>query len=195
MAKRGVRGPYKRQVAPDIQVSERPLKVQEAVGTGDLAEADRLIEERLSRGVFDYTSGKIEFTGDDVGRWFNEVLAGGQQLYRAKRQGWLPASLNMIKDPEQLGVYGTDASGHIVRGQRGEEHLMFMSRVQNERIAQAKTRENLKRMGSTKNIKRDLAEKADEQLGPEAAEFVDKRVFGEVIDSRERIERLPPDEA
>jgi hypothetical protein len=180
---------YTRRVAPDINVSERTLKPQEAIMQGDLDEADRLIEERLKRGVFDYTSGKIEFSGDFVGRWFNEAV-NGQQIYRARRRGWLPATLGMIQDPEQLGVYALDTSNHIVRGQRGEEHLMFMASERNEQVAQAKTAENMKRMGSTRKTKDQIASVASQTLGPEAAEFVERHVIGEIKDSVEVVERL-----
>ena len=183
---------YVRKARPDINVSERTLKPPEAIHRGDLDEADRLIEERLKHGVFDYTTGKIEFTGDYVGRWFNEAV-NGQQIYRAKKMGWLPVTLGMIRDPEQLGVYALNDSDHVVRGQRGEEHLMFMSRERNEQVAMAKTVENMRRMGSTQQAKAQIADLASHELGPEAAEFVDRHVIGEIKDSVETVERLEPE--
>ena len=181
------------RVAPDVTVSDRRAEPQEAMYAADLDQAQKLIDRRLERGIFDYASGAIAFTNPDfVGRWFNEAV-NGQQIYRARQRGWLPTRPDMIADLEQLGLYSTNAAGEIVRGQRGEEHLMFMTRENFTRIATAKTNDNFKHMGSTKRVKADLANTAGQQLGPEAAEWVDRHVIGEVTDGYERIEKLDPD--
>lgn len=187
---RGPGRPPKARVAPDITVSNRQAEPQEELYAGDLDQAEKLIERRLERGIFDYTTGRIQFKNPTLlGRWFNEGV-NSQQIYRARQKGWLPARPDMIVDLDQLGLYSLNPAGEIVRGQRGEEHLMFMTKANYERVMAAKTNANLKRMGSTSRVKEDLADTAGQQLGPEAADWVHRHVVGEVIDSYERVEKI-----
>jgi len=183
-----------RRLAPEITVAERDLAAQEALARKELDEADRLIRARVERGIFDYASAGIEFTNPELeGRWYNEAV-NSQQIFRARQKGWVPVRPTMVKNLDQLGVYSVDASGCIVRGQRGEEHLMCMTKANRRLIAQKKNAENERRMGSTRRVKTDIVSAAESALGPEAAEWIEDHTFGEITDSREPIERMPVDD-
>lgn len=185
--------PLVRKTAPDVQVSERKAEPQEAMYQGDLDRAQRLIDARLGRQVFDHASGEIVFKDPKlVGRWFNEAI-NHQRLFQAEQSGWIPTRPEMIADLRLLGVYAVDPSGHIVRGQRGEEHLYFMTQVNVDAIATAKMVENDRRLGAGEAVKEEIAERAATEIGSEAAEFIATKTFGTVQDGIERIERVESD--
>lgn len=180
---------WTRKTAPDVTVKERIIEPQDAMLEGDLDQAQKLIDGRLNRRVFDHATGEIRFTNQDlVGRWFNEQVSQ-QQIFKARQAGWLPTPPSLIADLDLLGVYGLNDSGHIVRGQRGEEHLMYMLLVNRDHVQDAKTQENDRRMGSKSKTKQELVEAAAAQFGAEAAEQFNTQIIGEVTDGVERIER------
>lgn len=176
-----------RKTAPEVTVSPRDLAPQEAMYHGELEEAQKLIDARLNRSVFEHTSGAIAFTDPQfVGRWFN-VAVSSQRLYEAQQSGWVPVPPAMISDLNRLGVYAVNDAGYVVRGQRGEEHLYFMTKVNQQRIAEAKTTENDARLGSGKKSRQDLIESVAAQGHSEAAEFLSSKVIGDVVDGVEQI--------
>ncbi len=176
-----------RKVAPDVTVTDRRTEPQDAMLAGDLEKAQKLIDARLQRGVLDHVSGGVKFKDPSlVGRWWNQAI-NTQQIYQARQKGWLPATPGMIADLELLGVYTVNDAGHIVRGERGLEHLMFMSQENANRIAQAKTAENARRLGG-KAAKDDVATTVGLEHGDQAGEFVDRHVTGEIDDHVERFE-------
>jgi len=189
-ARKGAKKRWTRAKAPDVNVMPRSTEPQHQMLEGKLDDAQRLINARLNRTVFDHTSGAVRFADDRlVGRWFNQAV-NDQQIYRARQRGWIPVTPEMVSDLEQLGVYQTNDSGHVVRGQRGQEHLMAMTKDNADLVAMAKTVENDRRLGTAKKAKDELAEAAAAQFGSEAGDFMHTNVFGEVRDGVERIDRV-----
>ena len=174
------------QTAPAVTVSERQAEPQEKMYQGELDEAQKLIDARLGRQVFDHTSQAIRFKDPSlVGMWFNEAISP-QQIYKAKMNGWLMATIDMIENTDLLGVFSVNSSNEVVRGQRGEEHLGYMTKENRRRIDQAKTAENDRRIG----IKADTADiqgAMASQFGAQAADQI--KVVGGVTDSVERMDQ------
>lgn len=152
------------------------------------------ILERRLQNPFGEPSQEIRFKDGKVitGRWFNEAARPGQ-VYRAKELGWQSVTPDMISDMNSLGFHAIDASGSIVRGERGAEHLMFMPSADYRQIQMAKTAENLRRMGNPGIVKKEVVEAASRNLGDEAAQFLNSQLregagpSGFVRDSKEII--------
>src|SRR5262245_4234191 len=124
------------------------------------------ILERRLQNPFGEPSQDIEFkTGLKVtARWFNESARPGQ-VYRAKKNlGWEPVTHDMIADMDSLGAHQVDTAGAIVRGERGQEHLMFMPTGDYRQIQMAKTRENIKKMGDPGIVKKEVVEAAGKNI-------------------------------
>src|SRR5437867_3102074 len=98
-------------------------------------------------------------------------------------------------------------TAHAVRGlimprkprievtERGQEVLMSQPSVVRQMVQQAKTRANIAQMGNPNATKRDIVNAAGQQLGAEAADYLNQHIgpVGDVTDSYERVERLEPD--
>ncbi len=123
-----------------------------------------------------------------VCRWFN-ADKGADAIWRAKQKGWDQVTPEEVFDLEQIGGYTVDASGFIVRGERGKEVLMSMPKEWRERIEYQKAKINSRDMGNPSAIRRDVIEAAGAQLGDEAGEFMNKHTKVSVTtqDKRERI--------
>ena len=124
--------------------------------------------------------------------WFNAAIQN-DHIWQKKRGGWDNVRPEDVVDTEQIGGFAVDASGHIVRGERGQEVLMSMPKVVIRAIAMKKAEIN-------KNLGRADKQRAGaiESLGqrdPEGADFLQKaaRRF-DVNDSYERIEVTPDGE-
>jgi hypothetical protein len=185
-----------RKTAPDVSVSERSSAPQEAMHRGDLETAQALIDARLGSNVFGQGTGAITFSDASlVPRWFNEAV-NPQRLFQAQQDGWLPVRPEMIADLQMLGVYSVNTNGHVVRGQRGEEHLCFMSKVNAGKIAIRKTQETDRQMGSSNKARSSMAENVASMPGggDQAADFIAGKMIGQVTDTIERMERIPDTE-
>ena len=141
------------------------------------------IVERRTMNPFGEPSFDIQFKRKDItARWFNEDLHAGQQIYRAKNSlGWEPVTPDMIADRDSLGAHSIDAAGHIVRGARGSEHLMWMLRAEAQAIADAKVRENNRRMASP-NAQRNEVLEAYGSVNPDGADIISRSVRGMQVD-------------
>ncbi len=109
------------------------------------------------------------------------------RLYQMQHyKGWTFVEPGDIDgDPTELGFQ--IENGRVVRGDRGQEVLMKMRKSDYRKIEQAKSRANVATMGSSKRTKEELANAAAGRFGEEAGQFVQDRIVGEVIDSRERV--------
>ena len=128
-----------------------------------------------------------------IGRWFNAAISN-DKIWTAKQiQGWASVTPDMIVDLDQIGGFNLSPTTTIVRGDRGQEHLLCMPRVAFDQIQMAKTRKNNERMGNSARTKSDVVAAASEKYGDEAADFLNRHVgpVGDVQDSYERIERKP----
>ena len=124
-------------------------------------------------------------------RWFNATTSA-DQIWRNKRKGWNQVKPEDVLDLEQIGGYAVDASGFIVRGERGSEVLMSMPKDWRRQIELAKAAHNVRNMGNPAAMKNEVVQAASAQLGDEAADFLHRagRVTGGVKDSYERVERI-----
>lgn len=150
------------------------------------------VRERRFANPFGESTPKIAFKRADItGRWFNEEIRNGQQVFRAKKDlGWEPVTPDMVADLDTLGAHEVDAAGHIVTGPRGHEHLMWMPTADYERIQRAKTAENNRRM---KNPHAQHQEALEAYGGTNAlgAEYASEqfKVTGATRTTKERIQR------
>lgn len=175
----------------------RPPKVRvDVMERANQTDLDTLLSDprykaRLSH-PFGETSQPIELV--DSSRechWFNAAIQN-DHIWQKKRGGWDNVRPEDVVDTEQIGGFAVDASGHIVRGERGQEVLMSMPKVVIRAIAMKKAELN-KRLGRA-----DVAKAASiEALGKtddEGAEFLAKAAKRfDVKDSYERIQ-VTPDE-
>lgn len=131
-----------------------------------------------------------------LARWFNGAISN-DKIWMAKQvQGWTPVTPEMLVDLDQIGGHNVSPAGYITRGERGAEVLMCMPRADFDRIAMAKTRKNMERMGDSFKTKAEVVEAAAAKYGDEGADFLHRHVgpVGGVVDSYERVERKPIDE-
>lgn len=175
---------------PTVTVRNRGAEVQEALASGHLGldDAASIIRRRLE-GANPFSAGgsrEIQLkTPGMVCRWFNSAK-GPDHVWRARTQlGWTPVMETMLAEPEQLGGYQTEG-GRVVRGERGNEHLMCMRKEDYQLIQRKKTEVNEAAFGSTKRTKDEIVRAAEAALGDEAASFIEGQVFGDVTDMTER---------
>lgn len=126
-----------------------------------------------------------------IARWFNAAISNDKVWIAKQVQGWEQVTPDMLVDTDQIGGYSLSPAGHITRGERGQEVLMWMPRDAFDQIQWAKARKNLERMGHSDRTKAEVVEAAGNKFGDEAADFLNKHVgpVGGVNDSYERIER------
>jgi hypothetical protein len=123
-------------------------------------------------------------------RWFNAAVAT-DHIWRAKRKGWDQVRETDVMDKEQIGGYNLSPDGYITRGERGHEVLMSMPKEVRFAVQTAKTRQNIANMGNPNAVKNEVVNAAGQQLGSEAADYLNARIgpVGGVTDSYERVER------
>lgn len=161
--------------------------------TGDADLTADIVRRRIE-GASPFSSGgslRVPFKRPDiVGHWFN-AAKGDDHIWRQRTAGgWQAVTPDMIENFDEFG--GMDVqNGEVVRGERGTEHLMWMTKDHASQIATAKIRANDKGLGSSSQEKAELAETAGQFLGDQAGEFIEKQTFGEIHDS---VERIPIDE-
>ena len=112
----------------------RPPKVRvEVMERANQQDLDTLLSDprykaRLSQ-PFGETSQPIELK--DASRechWFNAAIQN-DHIWQKKRGGWDNVRPEDVVDTEQIGGFSVNPSGHIVRGERGQEVLMSMPSV------------------------------------------------------------------
>ncbi len=178
-----------KQRPADLAVSERQSVAEEALYERDLDRSNDIIRQRLESGdVFVGKVSEVQFKRQDlVGYWCNAAISSDRLWQCIERKGWIPVLPDMVADLTQLGGFQTNADGHVVRGQRGEEHLLCMTRENRDRIMRAKTDANNARLGSSAKSKADIAEAAASQFGDQAGEAMRSHLVGEVTDHIETV--------
>lgn len=174
---------------PRIAVSERASDTSLEVLMSDPRYAARLAN------VFNEPSAPITLKDNSKEcRWFNAAIQA-DHIWRSKRKGWDQVRPADVADLEQLGGYNVSAEGYITRGERGHEVLMSMPKDVRRAVQAAKTRANIATMGNPNATKRDVVEAAGNQLGSEAADYLNARIgpVGQVTDTFERVERVEPE--
>lgn len=125
-----------------------------------------------------------------VCRWVNSAIAA-DKVWRAKQQGWQPVRPEELADLDQVGGFTKSPDGFVTRGDRGQEVLMSMPRAWRDKIALAKTRENLKNMGDPQATKNEVVQAASDRLGDQAADYLNRKVsiVGGIRDQHEIVQR------
>jgi hypothetical protein len=156
--------------------------------------SDPRYKARLSN-PFNEPSAPIDLKDSNLEcRWFNAAKAT-DHIWRSKRKGWDQVRPDDVKDLEQIGGYNVSPEGYITRGERGQEILMSMPKDVRHAIQTAKTRANVANMGNPNATKREVVEAAGQQLGSQAADYLNARIgpIGDVTDTYERVERVDTD--
>jgi hypothetical protein len=125
-------------------------------------------------------------------RWFNAGIAS-DHVWRAKRKGWDQVKPSQVADLEQIGGHNVSPDGYITRGERGQEVLMSMPKQVRAAIQAEKTRLNNRNMGNPNRTKQDIVEAAGNQIGAEAADYLNQTILptGFVRDTKEIIQVDP----
>lgn len=150
--------------------------------------------ERRLQNPFGEPSAPIDLKDSSLEcRWFNAAIAS-DKVWRAKMKGWSPVTPDMLRDLDQVGGYVKSPDGFVTRGDRGQEVLMAMPKDWRREIQLAKTRENNRNMGNPNAMKQEIVSAAGDQLGDQAADFLQRRmgIIGQVTDGREVVERIEP---
>lgn len=174
---------------PKFEVLERGLQTNL-----DVMLSDPRYKARL-QNPFNEPSAPIGLKDDTREcRWFNAALAT-DHIWRNKRKGWDQVRPSDILDLEQLGGYNKSPEGFITRGERGQEVLMSMPKVVRQAIQLAKTRLNNATMGNPNAMKAEVVNAAGNQLGSEAADYLNDHIgpVGQIVDKIERVERVDPE--
>lgn len=178
--------PVKESIASDpVSAGNKPAKAARV----------KVLERRL-QNPFGEESAPVRFKEKGkIGRWFNGSIVA-DKVWRAKNNGWSLVFPDDIADLDQIGGHSVSVTGNIVRGERGQEVLMWMYDDDFKQIQWAKTKKNMSDMKDFDKEKLRMINAAAAKFGGEAADFLNKRVgpVGGVTDSYERIERRP-DEA
>lgn len=148
---------------------------------------DLHVVERGLQNVFGLPSSEIQLKDKQfVTHWCNTGISG-DQLGKFLDAGYLKVRPEYLADKDRV-AHTVSPEGYVVRGNRGEEVLLYtMHEVYRERQMK-KARINAKGMA---NAKAGAVEAAGKTLGDEAAEFLNRagQVVGGVRDSYERIEK------
>ena len=123
-------------------------------------------------------------------RWFNAAIIS-DKIWRAKNNGGEHVRVEDVMEVSQIGGYNKSPEGYGTRGERGQEYLMCMPTDSVNQIQQAKVNHNLAQMGNPNKTKAAVIGAASEQLGDQAASYLDKHIrpVGDVTDTREVLER------
>src|SRR5262245_37856528 len=136
---------------PAIDVIERSVQT----------DWEKIVEEatrRREHDPFGATSQPIHLKDPRlVPHWFNKDKYP-DAIVRHKRDGWRPVLMSDVVDTDELGEHSLSVDGFIVRGERGNEILMCMPEEYVKRIAMAKQRENIRRMGNPNATRAEVIE-------------------------------------
>jgi hypothetical protein len=108
------------------------------------------------------------------------------ELYRMVHElGWLPLEASDLAcKPEEIG-FRVSEDGNLVRGPQGKEMLFKMPIEDYTILQQRKTEANNATIGRPGAAKAAAAGAVAAAFGPEAADFVDKHLVGQVTDTLE----------
>lgn len=122
-------------------------------------------------------------------RWFNAGISEAK-VWQAGENGWEFVRVADLADRTQLGGYWETPEGFVARGSRtSPEFLMSMPTDYRDEIQMAKTRMNLRNVGSEARMKNELVEAIARDRGDEAGEFMQTKAHVSIVDSQERVQR------
>lgn len=168
-------------------------KMEKAEKTENARPRVSVLDRRLN-DPFGMPSIPIQFKDPSLlARWFNSAISTDKVWIAKQIQGWAAVTPDMVADIDQIGGYTVSATNTIVRGDRGQEHLLCMPKDAYDQIQWAKSRKNMEMMGNSARTKADVVNAAGAKYGDEAADFLNRHVgpVGNVVDSYERVERKP----
>jgi hypothetical protein len=152
--------------------------------------ADDVLERRL-KGDPRYTPAPT-IPLREAGKWYVKEANSYGDLNRhyemVHAEGYEPVTLNDLADgvtPDSIGYRLSEDGITLVRGERGQERLYKMSKVNRARLDARKTAMNNKGMGSAKAVREDIANATAATHGSEAADFVASKLH---ISGEDRIE-------
>lgn len=124
-----------------------------------------------------------------IPRWVNTDSALHDRYARATaQQGWVPVRIDQLEDPNVIGGLQQSPDGLVRRGDRGQEILMCMPADFNRRIQDRKVEQRLARERSSSKQKHELLNSLAKVHGDEAADYMDKHVRGEILETVERVD-------
>lgn len=143
-----------------------------------------ILERRLldPRGVGSETIQLRE--GGMALRWVNTAKPG-RYYVATSQQGWEPVRVEELEDPNAIADLYTGTDNYVRRGERGQEILMKMPLDIFQRIQMRKVELNLER--ERKAMKETVAQAAANRFGPEAGDYIAKKIKGEILESTEKI--------
>jgi hypothetical protein len=167
-------------VTDEDVVREQPPVVQ-------IPKPDLQVLERGLQNVFGLPSSEIKLKDPQfITHWVNTSISG-DQLGKFIDAGYLKVRPEYLADADRV-AFTVSPDGYVVRGNRGEEILMYTMEDIYRKRQMEKARRNARGM---RNATAEAVEAAGQQLGDEAADFLHRKgsVVGGVRDSYERIER------
>ena len=123
-----------------------------------------------------------------ITKWCNTGISGNQ-LGKHIDLGWMKCRPEYLADVDRV-AFNVSPDGYVVRGNHGEEILMYTVEAAYAQRQLEKAQRNIRGMRS-ETTKAEVVEAAGAQLGDQAADFLNRRgnVVGGVRDSYERVER------
>ena len=154
----------------------RPKQVTVAQRADVAYDVEAVIARRLNGAPFG--SRDLLVPMREQGKWATyeaNSLADRNAHYQMVHQlGWVPVTVNDLEpgtSPEAIG-WQVDAAGTLCRGPQGDQKLYKQPVEVRRQIQDAKTRANMRGIGSAKAVKESVAEATAAQMGGEAADFV-----------------------
>lgn len=157
-------------------MSETETPVKERKKPGPKPKIDALpkvsVLERRLKNPFGVSSAPI--TLNTPGQWAIRIINSGLRRGRmhdvTHNKGWVFVEPHELDGtPEENGFKAVD--NRLVRGEHGEEVLMKMPQAEFDAIVDAKTRLNIKGLG-TKAIRESVAQQTAQEYGSEAGDQV-----------------------
>lgn len=152
--------------------------------------------EVLERGlanVFGLPSTEIKLKRPEmICHWCNTAISGNQ-LGKYLDAGYLKVRPEMLADKDRVAFH-VSPEGYVTNGPRHEEILLYT--LESNYIARQRRKSEINRKSmSPGGLKREVVEAASQQLGDEAAEFLNRTgPVGTVTDKYERIAVRPGEE-
>jgi hypothetical protein len=162
----------------DDVTTERPVQIPAP---------DLQVIQRGLENVFGLPSEPIKLKDPQFAtHWVNTGLRDSR-FREMTEKGYLPVRPEYLEDPKAF-LFSVSVDGYVTKGNRGEEILMYSTKENVRKRAYRKAEINSRGM---RNAKQEAVEAAGQQLGDEAASFLQQKgsVVGGVRDSYERIQK------
>ncbi len=183
--------------AQHIDYSDQSVAVTTAPPRVTVVKRRDIIERRLANPLGSGSRPIPAKAKDREGKPLVEFYIADRNLrpdylhYMIADRGWEYATVDDIEgSPEDFGFEPRD--GRLVRGERGNEVLLKMTKADRDAVLAAQSAFNRRQALGIKETKQAIVEGASRELGDEPADFLNRSISG--LEITDTMERIPEDE-